>query len=821
MNTKSILQKSYPYLAAVVIFLALAFAYCSPVLEGKVIQQSDVMQAMGQQHEMNQYYEQTGKYTLWTNSMFGGMPTYQIGKAGTPDNNVFSIFARIIRLHLPAFSVDIIFIYLIGFFLLMLAFGVDPWLSIVGAIAFAFSSYNFIIILAGHVNQALVIALMPAVLAGFVLVYQRKYILGAIVSILSFGIHLYFNHPQMTYYLGMILLVFLIVEFIYAFREKEIRKFIISTAIIGGSYILAVIPNVAGLITTYEYAKDTIRGKSELTQNQDPKSSGLDKDYAQSWSYDKMETFTILMSNFKGGATGYKLSENSAMYKELISNGVPASNAKELIQQAQTYWGEQAFTVGPVYFGAVVCFFFVLGLYLIDKKHKWWMLTVSVLAIFLSWGRHFEWFTDLFFYYAPMYNKFRSVSSILIIPSIIFPLLAFLGIKKIISGEVVKKDLLKYVRNSLYIVGGILLFFLLFGSSFFDFTSQNDSQLRSAGYPDWLINAVVSDRRSLFKMDALRSLVFVLLSAGVLWLFVKEQLKKDYFILSLALLILIDMWAIDKRYLNNDEFLSKKRVRAFQPSNADLQILQDKSLDYRVFNVTTNPFTDARTSYFHKSIGGYHGAKLRRYQELIENHLSHQNMAVIDMLNTKYFIMKGENNEPVAKLNQGALGNAWFVNNIKVVQNADEELEALNHFDPTKTAILDRAFLGKLPELSSISVVDSTATIKLVDYKPNDLNYTTSSQKDRFAVFSEIYYNDKKGWDAFIDGKKVSHVRVNYVLRGMVIPAGQHQVEFKFEPASFFLGQKISLISSSITVLILILLIGYAVVNKSKPLVSD
>jgi hypothetical protein len=361
----------------------------------------------------------------------------------------------------------------------------------------------------------------------------------------------------------------------------------------------------------------------------------------------------------------------------------------------------------------------------------------------------------------------------------------------------------------------------MLGGSFFDFTSQNDAQLRSAGYPGWLIEAIISDRRRIFKLDALRSIIFISLSAGIIWLYIKEQLKVNYFILALALLVLIDMWSVDKRYLNNDEFLNKKRVQTFQPTSADLQILQDKDPDFRVFNVTANPFTDARTSYFHKSIGGYHGAKLRRYQELIENHLAHQNMAVINMLNTKYFITKGENNEPVARRNPGALGNAWFVDNIRVVQNADEELKALNDFDPKKTVILDKIFLNKLPEISSISGTDTTATLILKDYKPNDLNYKTSSRNDRFAVFSEIYYNDKKGWNAYVDGKKVSHVRVNYVLRGMYVPAGQHEIEFKFEPASFYLGQKITLMSSGVTGLILIVLLGYATIKKSKPVVSD
>ncbi len=822
MNNQSILQKATPYVAAVLIFLAVAFFYCSPVFEGKVIQQGDVIQAMGMQHELTQYHEQTGKYTLWTNSMFGGMPAYQIGRAGVPESNIFSLFAKILRFDLPAYSVDIIFLYLICFFILMLAFGIDPWLSIAGAIAFAFSSYNFVIILAGHVNQAFVIGLMPAVLAGFVLVYKGKYLLGAIVSILSFGVHLYFNHPQMTYYLAVTLLVYLIVELTYSIREKTIRKFLISTSIIGGSYVLALIPNVTGLITTYEYSKDTTRGKSELNVSKPSKSSGLDKDYALAWSYDKMETFTLMIPNFKGGASGTELSDNSDTYKRLIGNGIPASSAKDFVRQAPTYWGDQQFTLGPVYFGAVICFLFVLGIYLLDKKYRWWMLIACSIAILLSWGRHFMLFTDLFFYYFPLYSKFRTVSSILVVPSIIFPLVAILGINKIIKGEVVRKDLIKYTKYSLYIVGGIALFFLILGGSIFSFTGESDSQLNRAGYPQWLISGIINDRITMQRLDAFRSLVFIIIAAAIVFLYINGKLKLKYFIICLISIILIDMWPVDKRYLNNDEFIPKKRFNTIQPTQVDLQIMQDKDPDYRVLNLTVNPFTDARTSYFHKSIGGYHGAKLRRYQELIDAQLSNQNMSVLDMLNTKYIIVRGEKGEPVVRKNPSAMGNAWFVNAIGVVKSADEELYALGDFQPKEIAVMNNIYLSKLPDINTLKAgKDTTDKIYLVNYQPNDLKYRSSASKDRFAVFSEIYYNDHKGWNAYLDGKKVTHVCVDYVLRGMYVPAGNHDIEFKFEPASFYLGLKISYISSGIVAVALIVLLGLAFFKKSKPLVSD
>jgi len=821
MDPKSIVQKSFPYLAAIVIFLAIAFFYCSPVFEGKVVHQTDVTQAVGMQKEMQDYHEKTGSYTLWTNSMFGGMPTYQVGKAGVPDYNIFTFFDEVIRFNLPQFSVDIIFLYFVGFFILLLAFGISPWLSIVGAIAFGFSSYNIIYIVAGHVNQALVIGTMPIIIGGFYLVYNKKYILGSIVSILGLGVNIRFNHPQMTYYLILLLFTFFIVKLVYAIKEKEIKAFLIATLILGGSYFLALIPNIGDLYSTYQYSKDTIRGKSELTSDMNNKSSGLDKDYAFSWSYDKMETFTLIIPNFKGGGSS-KLSENSAFYKALTSNGVPSNVAKQYASQAPTYWGEQAFTYGPFYFGAVICFFFILAIYIIDKKLKWWIVSITVLSILLSWGSHFEWFSDLFYYYVPLYNKFRAVSSILVLASIVFPLMAMLGIKEIYSAKIPKKQLLKYIKNAFFITGGITAFFLILGGSIFDFSTPNDATYKTSEYPGWFLAAILDDRKNLFRMDALRSLIFIALSAGVVWLYIKEHLKAKYFIIVLAALILIDMWGVDKRYLNNDDFASRKRAREIAPTNADLQILQDKDPDYRVFNLTANPFTETHTSYFHKSLGGYHGAKLRRYNELIEHCLSKQNMDVINMLNTKYFITPGKNNEPVAQQNPGAMGNAWFVSKLKVVNNADEEIAALDHFGPSHTAIIDKRFVEKLPPLSTLEMdsVPQSSEIRLTNYKPNDLSYKSSSAHDLFAVFSEIYYNDTKGWNAYLDGKKVSHVRVNYVLRGMAVPSGQHFIEFKFEPKAFYTGQRVSLISSVIVGVVLVLLIGFSIYKQSKTLVT-
>jgi hypothetical protein len=823
MEKTPTLQKFYPYISAVIIFLLISLFYCTPVFQGKVVFQSDVLQAVGMQKEMKDYHDKTGDYTLWTNSMFSGMPAYQIGKPGVPNYNIFGPIGKFLRFNLPAYSVDIIFLYLLGFFILLLVLEISPLLAIAGSIAFAFTSYNFIIIIAGHVNKALVIGFIPIVLAGVILIYKRKYLLGCFLTIIGFGVHLLFNHVQMTYYMMICLLVYVIVELIYSIKNKEIKVFFISSAIAAGSFLIALIPNISSLLTTYEYSKDTIRGKSELKQNNAKQSSGLDKDYAYSWSYGKMETFTLMIPNFKGGASGSKLSENSATYKTLIDHNYPRENAKEFISQVPTYWGNQdGGTSGPVYFGAIICFLFVLGLYLVDRKYTWWIVSISTLSILLSWGSHFEWFSDLFFYYFPMYNKFRAVSSILVIPSVLFPLLAFLGLKNIMDGKTNKPELIKYLKNAFYITGGITLFFLVIGPGLFDFKAIGDAQMTASGYPDWLLNAFVKDRISLFRKDAFRSLIFISLSAGLIWFYIKGQLKAHFFIIGLALLIIIDIWSVDKRYLNDSDFQNKRVGLSFQPTNADLQILQDKDPDFRVFNVTGNPFTETHTSYFHKSIGGYHGAKLRRYQELIEQHISKNNMKVLNMLNTKYFIVPDKDKQPVAQQNPDALGNAWFVENLKTVDNADQEIAALTDFDPAKTAVVDKRFLDKIPAVSTLQVdtLPVDASIRLTEYKPNKLTYASESPRPLFAVFSEIYYNDHKGWNAFVDGQKVPHIRVNYVLRGMALPAGKHLIEFKFEPQIFYKAQKIELMSSIFAGLVLLVLAGLLVKKNLKPSVA-
>ncbi|MBN2484737.1 MAG: YfhO family protein [Bacteroidales bacterium] len=815
MKTQTFAGKLLPYATAVGIFILIALVYCSPTMQGKTVQQSDVLMARGMQQEMFNFHKETGGYTLWTNSMFGGMPTYQIGGAGVPKYNIFAYLANIVRLNLPEYSVDIIFLYLICFFILLVALGVNPWLSIAGAIAFGFTSYNFIIIGVGHINKALVIALMPAILGGFLLVYNQKYVKGAILLMLSLGINLQFNHVQMTYYLFIAIGIFLIVEFIYHLIEKRAKAFIISSLVALGASILALAPNTGHLLLTYEYSKVANRGTSELTKhNKDNK--GTDKEYALSWSYGKAETLTFLVPNLYGGESTQNFTEKSKVYEALIANRIDRQQAREIVRAMPTtlYWGDQPGTSGPVYLGAVVCFLFVLGLFLTDLKTRLWILAAIIITVFLSWGRNFMWFTDLFFNYVPLYNKFRAVSSILVIPSILFPLAAFLGLKKLVQGEVDKTGFLRYMKYALGITGGILLFLLAFGGSLFSFSSPYDAKMLEAGYPNWLVESAEAERLRLFRADALRSLVFVILTATLLTAFYFRKIKFGAFALFLSLLVVTDMWGINRRYLNNDNFVPKKKANKHVPTAVDLQILNDKTPHYRVFNVTMNPFNESLTSYYHKSIGGYHGAKIRRYEELISYHISQQNMQVINMLNTRYFILPGKDKQPYAQFNEGALGNAWFVNKLQVVENADEELDALYSFDARRTAVIDKRFIEQFPELASIKI-DTTlpAQIRLTSYAPNHLVYESETESGQFAVFSEIYYNSGKGWNAYIDGEKAEHVRVNYVLRGMLLPAGKHTIEFKFEPKLFYTGLKIEGLSSIVVVLVII---GLAFVGYRK-----
>jgi len=794
-----------------VIFVALTLAYFTPLLEGKKMEQSDVTHWKGMSKEIIDYRAKTGQEALWTNSMFGGMPAYQISVIY--EGNLMRYVDQIFQLYLPH-PAGLVFLYMIGFFLLLLVLGVDIWMAVAGAVAFAFSSYLFIIIEVGHVSKAHAIGYMAPVIAGIILTYRGKYLLGGALSALFLALELYTNHIQITYYLALVVLLLVISEFIFSLREKRLPGFVKASAVLAVAALLAVGPSFSSLWATYEYGKETIRGKSELTTEKGNRTSGLDKDYATDWSYGIGETFSVLIPNARGGASSAKLSENSASYKALVSNGIPEQTAKEYIKGLPMYWGTQPSVAGPVYLGAIIMFLFVLAIFVVDKKYKWWLIAATILSVLLAWGRNFMPFTNFFLDYVPGYNKFRAVAMTLVIAEFCVPLFAILGLSKAFSGEIDKKKMLKFLYYSFGITAGLSLLFAVGGSGFFSFIAPSDEQYKSY-FPDWLISAMREDRASMLKSDAMRSFAFITLAAGLIWAVVSGKLKKQYAIAGLTLLFLVDGWAIDKRYLNNDSFVRKSvEATPFQPSQADIFIMKDVDPNFRVFNQTVNPFQDASTSYFHKSLGGYHGAKLRRYQEIIEHHLVKGNMSVFNMLNTKYFIMpdKSNNNIPTMQINMQALGNAWFVNDVKMVNNADEELNALDSFIPEERAIVDKRFesMVKGHDVSR----DSSATIKLTSYRPNELVYESNARKEQLAVFSEIYY--AQGWNAYVDGKPAPYFRANYILRSMIVPAGKHNITFKFEPDAYYIGEKVSLASSILLLLAFAGSIGFLFVKKPK-----
>ena len=793
-----------PHLVAVIVFLVITMAYFSPLLEGKRLLQSDAVQFTGVAKEIMDFRKETGEEALWTNRLFGGMPAYLISVVYK--NNLFRYIDRFIALGLVT-PAKYLFLSLLGFYLLLLAFRVDPWLSIVGAIAFAFSTYFFIIEAVGHNTKAHALAYMAPLVGGVYLTLRRNLWLGAALTGIFLALQINANHYQITYYTALLVLGIGVVELIYHARDKQIMHFLKAVGILLLVLALSIGSHITSTLLVLEYGKDSMRGKSELTADQTNKTGGLDRDYIlNDYSYGVAETMNLLIPNFMGGETG-GLGTRSKTYEVLRQNGV--ANARQIAEQMPlSYWGPQRYTAGPVYMGAIVVFLFFLGIFLVDKRIKWWVIALTLLAIMLAWGKHFAFLSDLFIDYFPGYNKFRTVSMILVIPMLTLPLLGMLAVARLYSGESSRQELNKALKWSLGITGGITLFFTLFPGMLFSFSAPVDEQLLANKWPAYIIDAIREDRKDLLRQDALRSFIFIILASVMVWIFVRQKISKPLFLGALALLILVDMWPVNWRYLNNDNFHTRKQVtEPFKPTQADQQILLDPDPNFRVFNLTVDPFNDASTSYFHNSVGGYHGAKMKRYQELIEYHISKNNQRVLDMLNTRYFIFPGENNLPEAKRNPDALGNAWFVDSIRWVDNADEEIAALGSFSPQSVAIVDRRFEQQIQRFTGGS--DTTASIHLVSYQPNRLVYEYDSRADALAVFSEIYYD--KGWKAFVDDKALPHFRCNYVLRGMVLPAGHHTVEFRFEPDSFYTGEKISLASSSILVLFFIVVAGWQI----------
>ncbi|MFZ4520982.1 MAG: YfhO family protein [Bacteroidales bacterium] len=818
-------KKLLPYLAAIVIFLVVTLAYFTPLLEGKKILQSDIVNFRGMSKEIVDFRAKTGQEPLWTNSMFGGMPAYQISANYT--SNLVGHLDKVLTLGLPH-PASLVFLYFLGFFILLLVMGVDPWLSVAGATAFAFSSYFFIIIDAGHNSKAHAIAYMAPVMAGIILTMKRKYIWGGLMTAIFLSLEVKANHPQITYYLAMIAMLYGLFQLIQSIRVKELTPFLKSVGILVIALAFAVLTNITSLWATWEYGKYTIRGQSELTSNKGNRTTGLDKDYATQWSYGIGETMTLLIPDFYGGSSSAKVGASSKIAEAMRTNGVPDGSIAQFTSQPLPflYWGAQPFTSGPVYVGAILVFLFLLGLIIVKGPVKWWLLTATILSILLSWGHNFMPLTDFFLNYLPGYNKFRAVSMILVIAEFTIPLLGILALKEICDKKQEQKRLFRGLQIAFAISAGITLFFAVMPGMFLDFVGAGDRYMQQQyQLPDWLMQGIRDERLRVLRMDSIRSFVFILLAGGLTWALLFSKIKKEYAFLALTVILLADMFTVNKRYLSNDSFTSASRVEnPFEPTAADNQILQDTSPDYRVLNLTTSTFNDAGTSYYHKSLGGYHGAKLRRYQELIDHgiqkdietfskSMSTDSTPVLNMLNTKYFILPNNDKQPVAFPNPRALGNAWFVKNVQMVDNADAEIKAIAGFKPDSLAIVDKSFSGNLTAFTPAR--DSADVISLDKYAANELEYSYKSKNSGLAVFSEIYY--PKGWNAYVDGQITPHFRADYVLRAMVLPAGEHKVRFKFEPGVYLIGEKISLISSIILILVSLIFVALELMKTRKP----
>ncbi|GDX48519.1 hypothetical protein LBMAG25_13370 [Bacteroidota bacterium] len=882
-----------PYLIAVGVFFIVTLIFFKPmIIDNKIMNQSDIVHYKGISKETQDYRAKYGKEPLWTNSLFSGMPAFQVSTLY--NGNLTHYVHSILQLGLPHPS-GLLFLAFISCFILFIVLGINPILSITGALAFGLCSYNLVILEAGHNTKMAAMAYMPMVTAGLILLFNKKYLWGFILFSLSLALEIKANHLQITYYLAICLFIYGLVEAIQTIRNRETIHLMKVAGLVIASALVGVASNTSLLWSTASYMNHSIRGKSELSSNTQS-SGGLDKDYAFSWSYGKMETFTLLIPDFYGGSSNHALSEKSAVAKAFNDRGIAGQQATEYLSQMPIYWGDKPFTSGPVYLGAVVCLFFLLGMFIIKDRIRWWLLGATMFTIFLAWGRNLMWFNDLFFYYLPGYNKFRTVEMILVIPQLTFAITAVLALHQIWLGKISKDELLKYLKISAGIAGGLCLFFATLGSGFFDFNGQSDGS-----YPDWLISALKDDRKSLLQSDSFRSLIFILLSAVAVWLMLKDKINKNVFAILIGLLMVIDLVPVSFRYFGDKNFVPKSTYDAvFQPTQADLMIKQDPNISYRVLNLAGNTFNDSRTSYHHKSIGGYSAVKMRRYQELIENQISKNNPDVIDMLNSKYLLVSGgEDKEPIAQPNPSACGNAWFVDSLLFAENADEEMNRIgpmysiktlnnsslsvngkkiteaqvgNHdnilvdtfkidissarlllgqsdtfgldqktsrngsnetkllskkegaeslftmernyrFNPRRYAVIDKRYAEYVNALKLQP--DSGAKIQLITAEPNHLVYTTERINEGFAVMSEIYYPD--GWNISIDGKSAECIRVNYVLRGMRIPAGKHKIEFTFEPDSFIVGEKISMAASG---LLLLLLLGISIKDlfmKRKP----
>ena len=834
-------KKILPYVVAIVAFVAVAMIYCAPLLEGKVLVQGDVNNWKGVAQEARAYYDEHGTRTWWTNSTFSGMPTYQI-TGSLPSGEVRNGMAKIAHLGMEGGweAIGIIFAYFFGFFLMLRCFKVNPWLSIIGGLAIGFSTYFFLIIPAGHVTKAMALGFLAPMVGGFYAIFRKQYWLGAPLVTL-YGIMSINLHPQMTYYIFMLIGVLACAELYIHIKDKAWKDLGISLGVLALSLLLVVGTKVSWLEMNQSYLKETMRGgHSELNSSGDNKEKpvGLDFDYATAWSYGVDETMTLLIPNWEGGASGYDVGAKSGLCKTMVNNRIPKRSAEQFCSQAPVYRGEKAFTSGPVYVGAIICFLFVLGLLIVPGPYKWALLVATLFSVTLAWGRNMMWLTELFFNYFPMYNKFRAVESILVVAEITMPLLGILALQQIVD----KKIAWEKLRVNMFIAGGITaglcLFFALF-AGVVDVTSSYDAQWANQ-VPAWLRDAIYDERVAMIKADAWRSFIYIALGFAIIfwyaWQSQKEEQKKYSYILYgvLAVLVLADMVPVNKRFFGNENFVKAKDADAyFAMQPYEQQILQDKTY-YRVLNLATNTFNDARTSYRLNSIGGYHAAKLRRYQDLIDEHISREmnpflqtvmrtqgfmlpdenagkDFAVLNMLNMKYAVVPTQGSRQVPVMNPYAMGNCWFVDEVILVDTPDEECAALRTIDLYKQAVADKRFAAELDvtrtEVAPLMAFDKNE-IELTSYQPNCLEYVAMTEQNKVAVFSEIYY--PHDWHLYIvdkDGNnniEIPLARVNYTLRAAVIPAGAHQLRMVFEPHAL----KTDKASMAIMILALLLSVG-------------
>ena len=811
------IKRMYKHIFAVLAFFLITGIYFAPTLQGKDIIQEDGLSSRGWGNDLREYYEETGEYAHWSNAMFGGMPANYTFMPESP--NIFRHIGRFFTLVWMGGTArhnGYVFLSLVCFYIFLISIGCNSWLSFLGSVAYTLCSYNLIIVGVGHMNKAVTMATMAPIIGGVILCYRGKFLSGAFLTLLFSGLNVYWNHQQISYYLLLVLLILAVVYLVYAVREGWLSRYFKATGVLAVVAAISVLPSVGQLLPTMDYVKESVRGAAILKPKTDaPASSGLDIDYAYQWSYGIDETLTLLIPNLYGSSSSHDLGTDSETYK-LLSRSYGRAQAKNIVKQMPAYWGAQPFTSGPVYIGAIVCFLFVLGLFVVKGRDRWWILAATVLSFILAWGKNFPLLNEFFFYNLPLYNKFRAPSMALVIASLTMVILGVLALVEFMKickegDEAAKKKLARSLATSFAITGGLSLLLALFGGAMFSFSAPSD-----ASYPSMLVDALRADRASMLASDAWRSFAFIAAAAALLFAYMRVKFCSRYLYVVLTLLVLVDLWGVAWRFLSWDDFVPKSKTTEILPTAADKLILRDTHPNYRVLNLATSTFNDSRTSYFHKSVGGYSPAKLRRYQDVIDNYFSgNVNMNVINMLNVRYVVVPDEKGAPQVQVNPDAMGNCWFVDNIAWVDTPDEEIESIGSADLRSTAFMEKSWQGVFADSEKYNhLVDSTARIEMQELvNPGYIKYKSYSPAPQVAVFSEVYY---KTWKAYIDGEEVPLLRADYLLRALPIPAGEHNIELRCVDEVIVSSAKISLYTSIAVGVILLVLLGVIIYKDAK-----